>query len=426
MKIVRLSAENFKRLVAVEIKPDGNTVLITGKNGAGKSSVLDAIMSALCGKKHTPDKPIREGQESAVVTVETDNFIIKRTFTEKGGSLTITNSDGMTAKSPQALLDKIVGEIAFDPMKFIHDYDAKKQREVLMELAKLDFSDIDTQIAKVKKERSEVRAAKENFEFEHDRINVPEDVAGEEKSMSDLMEDIQKAVEHNSKQVTVKTQIHNIETNIRMQERDVASQEREIESLTKQLEDAKRKLQASFNQQDELQKQKEALEKNLQEPIDVEEKKAELANIEQFNKQVRAKITKAEYKAKAEVKRKHYSVLGENMKDLESQKAKRLAEAQMPVAGLSVDDNGVVYEGIPLSQVNTAKQLEIAVAVSMALNPKLRVIRMSGNDLDSDSLRAIEKIATDNDYQVWIEKVDETGKIGVVIEDGTIAPSVCS
>ena len=43
MKILELRAENIKKLVAVEIKPDGNIVEITGKNGAGKTSVLDSI-----------------------------------------------------------------------------------------------------------------------------------------------------------------------------------------------------------------------------------------------------------------------------------------------------------------------------------------------------------------------------------------------
>jgi len=43
MKIISLVAENVKKLVAVEIKPDGNLVEITGKNGQGKTSVLDSI-----------------------------------------------------------------------------------------------------------------------------------------------------------------------------------------------------------------------------------------------------------------------------------------------------------------------------------------------------------------------------------------------
>ena len=49
MKIVSLQAENFKRLKAVEIKPDGSTVVITGKNAQGKSSILDSIFAAVGG-----------------------------------------------------------------------------------------------------------------------------------------------------------------------------------------------------------------------------------------------------------------------------------------------------------------------------------------------------------------------------------------
>ena len=49
MNIVKLRAENIKRIVAVEIEPDGALVQITGRNGAGKSSVLDAIWWALAG-----------------------------------------------------------------------------------------------------------------------------------------------------------------------------------------------------------------------------------------------------------------------------------------------------------------------------------------------------------------------------------------
>ena len=49
MKIIEFRAERFKRLSAVDITPEGNTVIISGKNGQGKSSVLDAIWLALGG-----------------------------------------------------------------------------------------------------------------------------------------------------------------------------------------------------------------------------------------------------------------------------------------------------------------------------------------------------------------------------------------
>ncbi len=58
MQIISLQAENIKRLTAVEIKPDGALVQITGRNGAGKSSVLDAIWWALSSARHIQSGPV--------------------------------------------------------------------------------------------------------------------------------------------------------------------------------------------------------------------------------------------------------------------------------------------------------------------------------------------------------------------------------
>ena len=62
-RIIQLKAENFKRLKAVQIVPgDSSIVKITGANEAGKSSVLDAIMSVFeC--REVPGKPIRDGEK---------------------------------------------------------------------------------------------------------------------------------------------------------------------------------------------------------------------------------------------------------------------------------------------------------------------------------------------------------------------------
>lgn len=55
----------------------------------------------------------------------------------------------------------------------------------------------------------------------------------------------------------------------------------------------------------------------------------------------------------------------------------------------------------------------------MALNPQLRVMLIDeGSELDSSGLALIAGLAADRDYQVWIAKVDESGKVGFVIEDG--------
>ena len=74
MKILKLTAENIKKLKVVEITPQGNVVQITGRNGSGKSSTLDAIWWALAGKEAIQGKPIREGEHLHVHNVKTKRW----------------------------------------------------------------------------------------------------------------------------------------------------------------------------------------------------------------------------------------------------------------------------------------------------------------------------------------------------------------
>ena len=64
-KIIRLQAENVKRLRAVEIKADGNVVIVGGRNAQGKTSVLDSIMYAFAGQGTVCKVPIRRGERKA-------------------------------------------------------------------------------------------------------------------------------------------------------------------------------------------------------------------------------------------------------------------------------------------------------------------------------------------------------------------------
>ena len=93
----------------------------------------------------------------------------------------------------------------------------------------------------------------------------------------------------------------------------------------------------------------------------------------------------------------------------------------MPIEGLSFDDSTVTFKGIPIDQLGEAEAIRISTAIAMAANPKLRVIRiLHGEALDEDSLAIIAKMAEENDFQVWMAKVDSTGKVGIVMEDGMV------
>ena len=64
MKISALELENVKRVKAVALQPTENGLtVIGGRNGQGKTSVLDAIAWALGGKRKQRSEERRVGKE---------------------------------------------------------------------------------------------------------------------------------------------------------------------------------------------------------------------------------------------------------------------------------------------------------------------------------------------------------------------------
>ena len=109
------------------------------------------------------------------------------------------------------------------------------------------------------------------------------------------------------------------------------------------------------------------------------------------------------------------------MESRTKQIANAMAEANMPIPGLSLTAGTVMLNGLPFDQASDAERLRASVAIAMAGNPQLRVIRIKdGSLLDDGGIQMIADLAKENDYQVWLERVDSTGKIGIVMEDGEV------
>ena len=143
VKITSFEAENVKRVkaVAMEPAPDGLTV-IGGRNGQGKTSVLDAIAWALGGDRRRPSDARREGSATAPqLKVELSNGIVVERK-GKNSSLKVTDPEGR--KGGQQLLDTFVEALALDLPKFLAKSDKEKADDLLRiigvgdELARLE------------------------------------------------------------------------------------------------------------------------------------------------------------------------------------------------------------------------------------------------------------------------------------------------
>jgi hypothetical protein len=114
--------------------------------------------------------------------------------------------------------------------------------------------------------------------------------------------------------------------------------------------------------------------------------------------------------------------LKQTISDAQLAKRAAIAAVTFPVDGLSLSENGaVLYRGLPFEQASSAEQLRVSLGIAMAMNPKLRVLRVKdGSLLDEDSLKLIAGMVELADYQLWLERVDSSGRVGIVMHDGAV------
>lgn len=414
MKILQLTAENLLRLRAVDISPDGNVVVISGRNGQGKTSVLNAIAFALGGKAAAKDlsKPIRDGEDHARVVLDMGDIKVTRRWTSSGSTLQVEAGDGSTVfKSPQAMLDELIGRLSFDPLAFVQQSD-RDQLATLLELVELpwDPAELAESRQRLYDERTIVNREAKALVARLEALDEPDpETPAEELSAADILAEYEAARAEKAR---------NDELREAKEARamDVTMAEAAVAELTAALDTAKRRLA------DERKASAKAdrAAATLTDP-DVDGYAARLADVEATNRAIRdAAAYRALENQVAETLDKSTS-LTESIEMIDETKAEDLAAAAMPIDGLAFDDDGVTYQGVPFRQASAAEQLRVSIAMAMAMNPKVRVIRITdGSLLDSENMALIEEMAGEHDFQVWIERVTDGDGMGVVIEDGLV------
>lgn len=400
-RIIRLESTNYKRLKAVEIAPDpgGNLVIVAGKNGQGKSSILDSITAALGGvnAKTTP-KPIRDGEERAEIILETEDLIVTRRFTASGSTLTVKSPEGAVYPRGQAKLDDLLGKLSLDPLAFTQ-LDDRAQLKALLALVNLPFdpAKVDAERADIFAERTAVNRDLKNAKAALDAIPVTKEMSDlEPVSVTDLLAQYRDGQEVNNHRANVIRVRNAAADSVRQLKLQLAAAEERLAEAVEMLEAAAA-------------------------PVDLEAIQAKIDSAEQINQDVRTferwkntsdEVTSLQIEA---------AELTEKLEAIDRQKADGLAAAKFPIDGLGFDESGVTYNGVPFKQASSAEQLRVSLAMAIALNPKLRVIRIAdGSLLDSDNLALVESIARENDFQVWIEMVGDGDGRGIIIEDGSV------
>lgn len=411
-RIVRLQAENIKRLEAVDITPTGDVVIVAGNNGEGKTSVLDSLMYAFAGKKAVAAEPIRKGSRKARVEVDCGDFVSIREIDAKGQRLILRKKDGSKIDQPQTFLDELLGRLTFDPLEFSQ---MKAPDRLTMLLSLTDgleekLGEIAAHRSRLYEERTQVNTTVRNAKGQLADMETPKD---DWPSKGINTDDIFLKQREARRQLEKNNETRRDLTLLQTECSDLENQIKELEAdLEQTKETLQRRVVATTNCQGIVEIMKDpdldAIDRELAEAIELNKLVDNRRRYDMAHKQMEHHEGEA-------------LALTTQITKCDDENAGLLASATLPIEGLAFADGDVLYNDCLFDQLSSAEQLRVSLAMAMAVNPSLRVIRITnGSLLDEDNMQIVRDMAAEHGYQVWIECVGEREDATVIIEDGKV------
>lgn len=410
IKINKLEIENVKRVKAVKIEPTQNGLTILGgKNKQGKTSVLDAIAWALGGNKYRPSQAEREGSvipPSLSVTLS-NGLVVERKG--KNSDLKVIDPNGQ--KGGQQLLNSFVEELAIDLPKFMNSTSKEKANILLRIIGVGDkLFELERQEQEIYNQRRTIgQIADQKAKFAKEQAYFT-DAPKELISASDLIKQQQEILARNGENQRKRHNLTQIQT-------QYANQGREIERLESLLNQARMAYAktgedlsiAQTDALDLIDESTEALEANIQQ-------------IDEINRKVRANLDKDKAETDASDYGAQYAKLTAAIDGVRQGKAELLANANLPLPGLSVAEGELIYNGQKWDNMSGADQLQVSTAIVRKLKPDCGFILLDKlEQMDMDTLNEFGRWLEQEGLQAIATRVSTGEECSIIIEDGYVA-----
>ena len=411
VKINRLEIENAKRIRAVQLEPaaDGLTV-IGGRNGQGKTSVLDCIAWALGGAKFAPSDPAREGSATPpYLRVELNNgLVVERRG--KNSELRVTDPSGQRAG--QQLLDSFISTFALDLPRFLNANESAKAEILLTVIGVRDeLAAMDNDIRRNYNRRHELgRIADQKAKFAEE-LPYWENVPEEPVSASDLIVQQQEILAKNG-------------MNRKLRERAAALEARKNDLLeqVRRTRDVLERLEAEATQAitDLAVANADTIGLQDESTAELEEN---IRDIDSLNIKIRQNMEKRRAMAEAEVMREEYEDLTDKIEEMRSKRLALLQGAKLPLEGLLVDEDGhLLYCGRRWDGLSSAEQMKVATGIVRAIQPKCGFVLLDKlEQMDADTMREFGAWLEGEGLQAIATRVSTGGECSIIIEDGYVS-----
>lgn len=409
VKINSLELENVKRIKAVKLEPSPNGLtVIGGKNGQGKTSVLDSIAWALGGDRYRPSAAQRDGSvipPTLHITLS-NGLVVERKG--KNADLKVIDPDGR--KSGQQLLNEFISQLALDLPRFM-EANNKDKANILLQIIGIGdkLFELERREKELYNQRHAVgQIADQKRKFAAEMVFYP-DAPAELVSASELIRQQQDILARNAENQRKRENMRSIEMKAESLQSDIDRLRVELKHLESQLTTTLADLEIARKDALFLQDESTAeLEKNI-------------AEIDEINVKVRANLDKEKAEDDTKEYTAQYNVLTAQLDDVREEKLALLNGAELPLPGLSVEDGELTYNGHKWDSVSGSDQLKIATAIARKINPQCGFVLVDKlEQMDIDTLREFGAWLEGEGLQVIATRVSTGDECSVIIEDGYV------
>lgn len=409
MKINSLQFENVKRIKAVQLKPsETGLTIIGGNNEQGKTSVLDAIAWALGGEKYRPSEAQRSGSmlPPTLKVIMNNGLVVER----KGKNSDLKVTDPTGKRAGQMLLNEFINELALNLPKFMEASGKEKANTLLQIIGVGDqLSELELKEKELYQERLYVgRTADQKKKYAAEQPYYP-DAPDEPVSPSELIRQQQEILARNGERQRWIREHDSILNEMDILKQKIDEYEKVLQRSRKQLKELDDKRIAAQRSPDELQMESTA------------ELEDSIANIEETNRKVRANLDKAKAEDDAKEYADKYDLLTGEIENVRKEKTDLLAEADLPLPGLSVKDGELLYNGQRWDNMSGSQRLIVSTAIVRKLNPECGFVLMDKlEQMDLKTLNEFSRWLEGEGLQVIATRVSTGEECSVIIEDGYV------
>jgi DNA repair exonuclease SbcCD ATPase subunit len=391
----------------------GKFVKISGPNGSGKTSILEAIKSTLRGGHD--GTLLRAGAEKgeAVIVLDDGTQIAKR-VSESASTTVVTDGNGKRATKPADVVKSLADLLSVNPVDFLRA--SKKERvsvllesmPIVLDPARLPKSSVSLDghalvvLEGIRKEIYDERTGTNRAVKEkHATINqlaatLPDSAAAVPGGADGLLEklaELERVKDAELERVATKLATMRAEKDARIEE---------LRAKIQAEQDAFAKIeQAAAGQRERTTAKFTADSQGLRDNLTaIQEAAKAAAKHEATRGTIRTMQEQADgLQAEAEAQTKA-------LEELEAYKSELLAA--LPIPGLTVVDGEIFREGVQFDRLNTQQQVQIAVDIAKLRAGKLGVICCDNLELlDSAHLDEFQKQAIESGLQIIITRVSD-------------------